>query len=351
MNFNESISLTLDKLKNDLVGSNEENMLNLKELRDQILGYRVNTNCVFGWGLKDERLCVQPPSNSDKARRYMRCKVLGDLTNKQITSVNCGNSFSIGLTESGQVFAWGIGKSGSLGHGEILTVSHKPKLLTFQCKSEDTLNATDPEKRRENEKSETIIAIAAGQTHCLALTKDAGVYSWGNGQGGRLGHGDNVGQNVPEKIRFFDNIKIIDIACGDQHSGCINEQGQVYVWGVGLNGRLGIGTDTDRDLPVLISEFNSDPCSRVFFGMNTSFAISKSSELYVWGSGQYGKLGLPNTVTHQVLGPRKLFTLSSKRIAEFAAGSFHTLALTYDGLIYGFGNSKEGKLGIRLAEV
>jgi len=58
MNFNESISLTLDKLKNDLVGSNEENMLNLKELRDQILGYRVNTNCVFGWGLKDERLCV-----------------------------------------------------------------------------------------------------------------------------------------------------------------------------------------------------------------------------------------------------------------------------------------------------
>lgn len=78
-------------------------------------------------------------------------------------------------------------------------------MLTFQYKSEDTLNATDPEKRRENEKNETIVAIAAGQTHCIALTKDAGVYSWGNGQGGRLGHGDTIGQNVPEKIRFFEN--------------------------------------------------------------------------------------------------------------------------------------------------
>jgi len=67
------------------------------------------------------------------------------------------------------------------------------------------------------------------------------------------------------------------------------------VWGVGLNGRLGIGTDLSRELPTPISEFSTDPCSRLFLGMNTSFAITKSSELYVWGSGQCGKVGLPNT--------------------------------------------------------
>jgi alpha-tubulin suppressor-like RCC1 family protein len=48
--------------------------------------------------------------------------------------------------------------------------------------------------------------------------------------------------------------------------------------------------------------------------------------------------------------PRKLFTLSTKRVGEFAPGPFHTLALTYDGFIYAFGNSKEGKLGINLNE-
>lgn len=59
---------------------------------------------------------------------------------------------------------------------------------------------------------------------------------------------------------------------------------------------------------------------------------------------------MPNTIDQQLMVPRKLFTLSTKRIAEFAAGPFHTLALTYDGFMYAFGNSKEGKLGIKLAE-
>ena len=99
-----------------------------------------------------------------------------------------------------------------------------------------------------------------------------------------------------------------------------------------------------------MTEFNTEPCSRLFFGMNTSFAITKSSELYVWGSGHSGKVGLPSTSQMQLLTPRKLFTLSQKRVAEFAPGPFHTLALTYSGLIYSFGNSREGKLGVKLAE-
>ena len=70
----------------------------------------------------------------------------------------------------------------------------------------------------------------------------------------------------------------------------------MYVWGVGLNGRLGIGMDMNREVLTLIAEFLTDPCSRLFFGMNTSFAISKSGELYVWGSGQCGKVGMPNTL-------------------------------------------------------
>ena len=198
--------------------------------------------------------------------------------------------------------------------------------------------------------NEKIIAVDSGQTHCLALTNRGQVYSWGNGQGGRLGHGDAIGQNVPELIQFFRGQKIVDIVCGDQHSGCINEHGQAYIWGVGLNGRLGIGGDINVELPIQISEFNVDPCSRMFLGMNTSFAITKTAELYVWGSGQCGKVGLPNTTDQQILSPRKLFTLSAMRIAEFSAGPFHTLALTYDGYLYAFGNSKEGKLGIKLGD-
>ena len=121
-NFSDGLSMTLDKLKEDLAGTADLKYLNLKELRDQILGYRVNTNVVFGWGLNDERLCSRS-NHSDKApRRYMRHKVLGQLTELQVVRVACGNSYSLALTQSGHVYAWGIGKSGSLGLGEISTI-------------------------------------------------------------------------------------------------------------------------------------------------------------------------------------------------------------------------------------
>jgi len=102
---------------------------------------------VFGWGLNDERLCSKS-NPTDLAPRYMRCKVLGRLTDKKVTSVACGNSFSLALTESGDVYSWGIGKSGSLGLGEILTVELNPQKLVFNTRNEDTLNSTDPEQRK-----------------------------------------------------------------------------------------------------------------------------------------------------------------------------------------------------------
>ena len=129
-------------------------------------------------------------------------------------------------------------------------------MLSFQNRNDDTLNATDPEQRKSQTQNDKIVAISSGQTHCLALTDAGHVYSWGNGQGGRLGHGDSIGQNVPEKIQFLTNYKVIDICCGDQHSGCIVEGGAVYVWGVGLHGRLGIGMDTNKEIPTNVSEFN-----------------------------------------------------------------------------------------------
>ncbi len=61
----------------------------------------------------------------------MRTKILGDLNNKHVIRVECGNSFSIALTQNGDVYAWGIGKSGSLGLGEISTITHQPTMLCF----------------------------------------------------------------------------------------------------------------------------------------------------------------------------------------------------------------------------
>ena len=48
-------------------------------------------------------------------------------------------------------------------------------------------------------------------------------------------------------------LRAVHVACGSAHSLCITESGEVYVWGRGKSGRLGLGSSTrDRHLPVLV---------------------------------------------------------------------------------------------------
>ena len=66
--------------------------------------------------------------------------ILGNLNNKQIERVCCGNSYSLAMTGNGEVYAWGIGKSGSLGLGEIVTVTKVPILLSFKCNRDESID-------------------------------------------------------------------------------------------------------------------------------------------------------------------------------------------------------------------
>jgi alpha-tubulin suppressor-like RCC1 family protein len=102
------------------------------------------------------------------------------------------------------------------------------------------VTGTDKELLERNKLSFIKITnIASGSNHCLALSETNKVYSWGNGQGGKLGHGDKIGKSIPTRIKALDDINIIQIECGDVHSGCLTDTFKLYTWGVGLNGRLG----------------------------------------------------------------------------------------------------------------
>ncbi|CAN0347074.1 unnamed protein product, partial [Discosporangium mesarthrocarpum] len=45
--------------------------------------------------------------------------------------------------------------------------------------------------------------VAAGDNHCLALTRTGDVYAWGHGDAGRLGIGTSRRVGVPDKERDF----------------------------------------------------------------------------------------------------------------------------------------------------
>lgn len=87
---------------------------------------------MFGWGLQDERLCAHSTLNQGQGiNRYSRPKIIPLNYEDQIVKVVCGNSYSLALTESGTVYSWGIGKSGSLGLGELSIIERLPKKVIF----------------------------------------------------------------------------------------------------------------------------------------------------------------------------------------------------------------------------
>ena len=199
----------------------------------------------------------------------------GTIPKVRVLKLECGSSFNLVLSESGHLYTWGFGKSGSLGLGEQSSCP-TPKRI-------ETMYSNDP--------CQNIVDISCGSSHSLAIDNGGKIYSWGNGQGGRLGHNAEVGENSPRNIEFLKDKFIKFIEAGDASSACITHDLLVYMWGSGLNGRLGNGTKENIKEPELSEELRKKQVKAISKGTNTTFAIFENKTVFGWGSSKNGKLG------------------------------------------------------------
>ncbi|KAM3585310.1 uncharacterized protein V6R79_013967 [Siganus canaliculatus] len=65
------------------------------------------------------------------------------------------------------------------------------------------------------------------------------VWSWGDGEQGELGHGDNLARSQPLCIKSLNNKEVIRVAAGAHHSLALTAQSQVFSWGSNSCGQLG----------------------------------------------------------------------------------------------------------------
>lgn len=78
-----------------------------------------------------------------------------------------------------------------------------------------------------------------------------------------------------------------------------------------------------------------------------SAALDANGDLYTWGGGapSYNKGQCGHGHTNAVEYPDKVKYLASKRIVKVVCGGFHTLALTTENELYGFGSGIYGECG------
>lgn len=106
--------------------------------------------------------------------------------------------------------------------------------------------------------AESIRQLSAGNDHILILTVNGKVYSMGTGSRGELGHGTMECEQQPKLVESLTPLTIIQVACGGWHSVALTNDGNVYLWGWNKCGQLGncceVGEILDIPVPLNIDE-------------------------------------------------------------------------------------------------
>jgi alpha-tubulin suppressor-like RCC1 family protein len=170
------------------------------------------------------------------------------------------------------------------------------------------------------------------------------VYTWGNNNHGQLGNGERVKKTSPTPVPSFTHEKISGVAAGAQYSMVWTESGKVYGWGDNASGQIGASSGSDIVLeefsPVGLPRFPS-PVINIACGWSHTLALTRDGSLYVWGSGDGGRLGLGD------IGSRSSPVLSPlKNVSQIIAGASFSLFVTKTGCLMGCGSNPYGNLGL-----
>ena len=75
----------------------------------------------------------------------------------------------------------------------------------------------------------------AAHSDCLVVNDDIG----GGGEHGQLGHGDKINKTIPCLVEALADKLVVQITCGWSHTVVLTDTGEVYTFGNGDHGKLG----------------------------------------------------------------------------------------------------------------
>uniref|UniRef100_A0A4W5QEH0 RCC1-like domain-containing protein n=1 Tax=Hucho hucho TaxID=62062 RepID=A0A4W5QEH0_9TELE len=151
--------------------------------------------------------------------------------------------------------------------------------------------------------------------------------------------------NVPSKF-WLKNDLPLKIACGDEHTALITENGKLFMFGSNNWGQLGLGSKTMVNKPTCVKALKSEKVRLAACGRNHTIVYTSRGNVYSTGGNNEGQLGLGDCEERTAFQLVDFFFSSHGPIKMLAAGSNTSAALTESGMLFMWGDNTEGQIGL-----
>lgn len=180
-----------------------------------------------------------------------------------------------------------------------------------------------------------IVDISIGAAHWIALDNVGQAWVWGLDDQDQLGISPRRTLVNPTPVDGYTNIKAV--AASSYTTYVLKSDGSVDAWGYNQEGELGNSVPGQSAAAVRIHI--PEPVTSITGGGYHACAIGKSTAAWCWGGNGYGQAGASSTpyAPRRIVGPAGGYLLG---VASLAAGGWHSLALLYDGTVWGWGQAQ-----------
>ncbi|XP_019156128.1 PREDICTED: protein RCC2 [Ipomoea nil] len=266
----------------------------------------------FGWN-KHGQLGTGSVKNEFE-ESPVRCLV------SEVKTTSCGADFTVWLTsiEGSSILTAGLPQYGQLGHGTDNEHNTKDSSVRLVYEAQPKPRAIAALA------GETIVKVACGSNHTVAVDKNGSVYTWGFGGYGRLGHREQKDEWTPRRVDVFTRQNFLPpeaiVSAGSVNSSCTAGGGQLYMWGKIKN----TGDDWMYPKPQMdLSGWHL----RCMDSGNMHHFVGADSSCISWGHAQSGELGYgPNGQKSSAI-PKKVEILEGMHVLSVACGFAHSMVV------------------------
>lgn len=291
---------------------------------------RGKQTAVFSWGIgtggqlghKNFQVVTQ---SAFEGENYVQLQPRRMVKSKRFKEVACGELFSLGLTQDGDLLGWGTGYEGE----DSQANTPVPLMLPEGCAK--------------------IEKIFAGARHAAALDINGNVLTWGHGGswfkgGGQLGHGDTTSKENPtyiEELKSY-GAKVTQVSLGNSHSLFLTDDGEILSCGIDDYGRLGTGASSNATVPAPLTELLDETIVQVSAGNAHSIALTDDGRIFTWGRNDAGQLGHSDSyidIYSMEDYPRQVKSeeLKKQTVAHVTAGYQRCGVVTHEGNLFVWG--------------